>query len=321
MKKILITGGCGFIGSNLCHSLIEKNHFVICVDNLITGFEKNIKDLQKNPNFKLIKHDIIEPLEYEGLIDEIYHLACPASPPKYQEDPIFTLKTNFIGTLNMLELARIKNAKILLTSTSEIYGEPLVSPQIESYRGNVNTTGIRSCYDEGKRVAETLMSDYQGKHGVKIAIARIFNTYGPRMDLSDGRVITNFIQQLLQKKNLTIYGNGSQTRSFCYVDDQVDGLQKLMQSNYQKPVNIGNPETFTILELADVIIKIISDLRVNEEAFKESAKLVYLDLPADDPTNRKPDITLAKDVLEWVPKVELEEGIRKTVEYFQKKID
>lgn len=314
MKKILITGGCGFIGSNLCHSLIKQGHFIICVDNLYTGFEENIKALQKNPNFTFLNHNIIEPLHYEGEIDEIYHLACPASPPKYQKDPIFTLKTNFIGTLNMLNLANEKNAKILFTSTSEIYGEPLLSPQGETYRGNVNTTGIRSCYDEGKRVGETLMSDYEKKYGVRIAIARIFNTYGPRMDLSDGRVITNFIEQVLQEKDLTIYGDGSQTRSFCYIDDQIDGLQKLMQSNYQKPVNIGNPQTFTILELAHIIIEII-----NDNTCKVSPKLVFLDLPSDDPTNRKPDITLAKEILQWEPKVELREGILKTVEYFKKK--
>ena len=314
MKNILITGGCGFIGSNLCHSLIKQGHFIICVDNLYTGFKKNIKDFETNPNFIFFHHDIITPFDYEGEIDEIYHLACPASPPKYQKDPIFTLKTNFIGTLNMLELATAKNAKILFTSTSEIYGEPLLSPQDESYRGNVNTTGVRSCYDEGKRVGETLMSDYEKKYGLKIAIARIFNTYGPRMDLSDGRVITNFIKQVLQEKDLTIYGDGSQTRSFCYIDDQINGLQKLMQSNYQKPVNIGNPQTFTILELARIIIELI-----NDNTFKASSKLVYLDLPSDDPTNRKPDITLAKEILQWEPKIELREGILKTVEYFKKK--
>lgn len=307
MKTILITGGCGFIGSNLCKKLICNNK-IICVDNLNTGFIKNIKDLLSNNNFTFIKHNIIEPLTINENIDEIYHLACPASPPKYQIDPIYTLKTIFIGTMNLLELAKDKNAKILFTSTSEIYGEPLISPQDEKYRGNVNTIGIRSCYDEGKRVGETLMMEYYNKYKVNIRIARIFNTYGPNMDINDGRVITNFINQIMSDKDITVYGLGTQTRSFCYIDDQINGLVKLMDSNYIYPVNIGNPNELQIIDLIYILFNIFNkDIK---------SKIVYKPLPSDDPTQRKPDITLAKEILGWEPKISLNEGLIKTIKYF-----
>jgi len=307
MKTILITGGCGFIGSNLCKKLIINNK-IICVDNLNTGFIKNIKELLSNNNFKYINHNIINPLLIEENIDEIYHLACPASPPKYQNDPIYTLKTIFIGTMNLLELAKEKNAKILYTSTSEIYGEPLISPQNEKYRGNVNTIGIRSCYDEGKRVGETLMIEYFNKYNINIKIARIFNTYGPNMDINDGRVITNFINQIIHNKDITVYGTGTQTRSFCYIDDQINGLVKLMESNYNLPINIGNPHEIKIIDLIYILFDIFNkDIK---------SKIVYKPLPSDDPTQRKPDITLAKKILGWEPKIGLNEGLIKTIKYF-----
>lgn len=306
MKTILITGGCGFIGSHLCKYLIN-NAKVICLDNLLTGSKENINSLLSNSSFQYIEHDIIHPFFIEDSIDEIYHLACPASPPKYQKDPILTMKINFIGTLNMLELAKTKNAKILLTSTSEIYGEPEVSPQKETYRGNVNSIGIRSCYDEGKRLAETLMMEYHRKQNVDIAIARIFNTYGPFMDAFDGRVISNFIRQAISGEMITIYGNGNQTRSFCYIDDQVEGLIKLMASQYVYPVNIGNTKSFSIQEIAMKII----------EKTGTKSKIINLKLPDDDPTNRKPDITLANSILHWSPKVELDEGLDRTIQYFK----
>jgi len=306
MKTILITGGAGFIGSNLCETLLNDNNKIICVDNLFTGSIKNIQHLFDNPNFQFINHDIIDPLEIEGNIDQIYNLACPASPPKYQFDPINTLKVNFLGVLNMLELARTKQAKFLQTSTSEVYGEPEITPQHEEYRGNVNINGIRSCYDEGKRVAETLITEYHNKYNVDTRIVRIFNTYGPKMDKNDGRVVTNFINQALNNEDITLYGNGEQTRSFCYIDDQLNGLIKLMNSNYVHPINIGNPHEITVKDLATLILDLT----------KSNSKIVYKDLPSDDPTNRRPDISKAKTILNWEPKYELEKGILQTIEYF-----
>tara|TARA_Y100000816_G_scaffold103666_1_gene72290 strand:- start:646 stop:1575 length:930 start_codon:yes stop_codon:yes gene_type:complete len=305
MKTILVTGGCGFIGSNLCKYLIKLNNKVICLDNFYTGNINNLGELLRNENFFLIDHDIIEPYITPESIDEIYHLACPASPPKYQKDPIYTSKINFIGTLNILGLAKDKNAKILLSSTSEIYGEPEISPQSENYRGNVNTIGVRSCYDEGKRIAETLMMDSYKMYGVDIRIARIFNTYGPFMDIDDGRVITNFIKQMLSGEDITVYGDGSQTRSFCYIDDQINGLTKLMESDYHYPINIGNPNEMSIKELLNIL----------QEMIKPDSKVIFCDLPQDDPTNRCPDISNAKKILNWEPKIELKEGLKKTIEY------
>ena len=259
-----------------------------------------------NPNFEFINHDIINPLQIDNNIEEIYNLACPASPPKYQQDPINTLKVNFIGVLNLLELAKSKKSRFLQSSTSEIYGEPEISPQHENYRGNVNTVGIRSCYDEGKRVAETLVTEYHNKYNVDVRIVRIFNTYGPKMDKNDGRVVTNFINQALNNEDITLYGNGSQTRSFCYIDDQIDGLMKLMASNYVYPINIGNPHEITVKELSTLILQLTNS----------KSKIVYKDLPSDDPTNRKPDITKAKNILKWEPKYDLEKGIIQTINYF-----
>lgn len=307
MKTVLIAGGCGFIGSNLCIRLLNENNKIICVDNLFSGKIENIKTCMNNENFIFINHNIIEPLYLDDKIDEIYHLACPASPPKYQIDPIYTLKTNFIGTLNLLELAIIKSAKILLASTSEIYGEPQVSPQPESYRGNVNTIGIRSCYDEGKRIAETLFMDYNKKHNIQTRIVRIFNTYGPNMDKYDGRVVTNFISQILNNESITLYGDGSQTRSFQYIDDLLNGIIKLMESDYIYPVNIGNPNEITVKQLASLLIEI-----TNSES-----KFIYKPLPLDDPTNRNPDIRLAKQILNWEPRIELRNGLMKTIQYLQ----
>ena len=306
MKTILITGGAGFIGSNLCEKLLNDNNKIICLDNLFTGNIKNIQHLMNHSNFEFINHDIINPLEINCDIDEIYNLACPASPEKYQIDPINTLKVNFLGVLNLLEVAKNKKAKFLQSSTSEVYGEPEITPQNEEYRGNVNTVGIRSCYDEGKRIAETLITEYHNKHNVDVRIVRIFNTYGPKMDKKDGRVVTNFINQALNNENITLYGNGEQTRSFCYIDDQIDGLIKLMDSNYILPINIGNPHEITVKELADIILKLTNS----------KSKIVYKNLPSDDPTNRKPDITKAKNILKWSPKYDLENGIIKTIEYF-----
>ena len=306
--KILITGGTGFIGSNLTKYLLNQNHIVYVLDNNFTGNLNNIKDCVNNKNFFYIYHDVTNPIPYiNDDIHQIYHLACPASPPKYQGDPIYTSKVCYIGTLNVLEFAKKKNARVLLTSTSEVYGEPQISPQVETYRGNVNTIGIRSCYDEGKRIAETLMMDFHRKYNVNIRIARIFNTYGPYMDKTDGRVISNFINQALKNKDITIYGDGSQTRSFCYITDQINGLVKLMNSNYCEPINIGNPNELTIKEVASKII----------ELTKSKSKLIYLPLPKDDPTNRKPDITLANEILEWEPCINLNNGLIKTIEYFK----
>lgn len=310
-KTILVTGGAGFIGSNMCERLLASNNKVICVDNLYTGSMNNINHLLSNEQFQFIHHDIIEPLILECDIDQIYNFACPASPPKYQKDPIYTLKVNFQGVLNMLELARVKKATILQSSTSEIYGEPEISPQPESYRGNVNTIGIRSCYDEGKRVAETLMMDYHAKYGVDTRIVRIFNTYGPKMDNNDGRVVSNFINQALEGQDITLYGDGEQTRSFCYIEDQLDGLIKLMNSNYVYPVNIGNTGELSMKDLANIIIQLT----------KSESKIIYKPLPSDDPTNRKPDISRAKEILQWEPTYNLEDGLSKTIHYFSALIE
>ena len=307
MKTILIAGGCGFIGSNLCIRLLNENNKIICIDNLFSGKIENIKTCMSNDNFSFINHNIIEPLHIDNEIDEIYHLACPASPPKYQIDPVYTLKTNFIGTMNLLELARIKSAKILLASTSEIYGEPQVSPQPETYRGNVNTIGIRSCYDEGKRIAETLFMDYHNQYNVQTRIVRIFNTYGPNMDKYDGRVVTNFISQILNNESITLYGDGSQTRSFQYIDDLLDGIIKLMDSEYVYPINIGNPNEITVKQLASILIELTGS----------ESNFTYKPLPLDDPTNRNPDIQLAKKILNWEPRVELRTGLIKTIQYLQ----
>lgn len=317
-KTILITGGTGFIGSNLCKKLIQdEQNSIICVDNNYTGSLDNLKELLDNSRFKFIEHDIIEPLEVNEKIDEIYNLACPASPPAYQgEKAIFTTKTCVFGALNMLELAKKNNAKILQASTSEVYGEPQVHPQVETYRGNVNPIGIRACYDEGKRCAESLFFDYNRLYDVKIKVIRIFNTYGPYMDPNDGRVVSNFICQALRGEDLTIYGDGSQTRSFCYVDDLIDVIIKMMASEdeFLGPVNTGNPGEFTIKELAELVIE-----KINKRDNK-NLKVVYKPLPADDPTQRKPNITLAKTKLDWEPKIKLNEGLDKTIEYFANKI-
>lgn len=310
MKTVLVTGGCGFLGSNMCNRLVKEGHLVICLDNLYTGYKHNISDLFEYSNFHFINHDIITPFDdklNKYQIDEIYNFACPASPPKYQQDSVYTLKVNFQGVLNLLELAKKNNAKILQTSTSEIYGEPERTPQSEDYRGNVNTVGIRSCYDEGKRVAETLMMDYHKQHNVDTRIVRIFNTYGPNMDKDDGRVVSNFINQCIENKDITLYGDGKQTRSFCYVDDQIEGLIRLMQSEYVYPMNIGNPNEITVTELANKIIKLTGSL----------SKIVYMPLPQDDPTNRRPDIRKANEVLNWKPLCDLEDGLKKTILYFK----
>lgn len=302
---ILVTGGTGFIGSILCTKLVELGNYVICLDNNYTGSMKNIQKLLKNSNFEFIRHDITKPILLE--VDQIYHLACPASPTHYQFNAIKTIKTNILGTLNTLGIAKRVKARILLTSTSEVYGNPKVSPQHEEYWGNVNPIGIRSCYDEGKRVAETLMFEYNRQNNVDIRIARIFNTYGPNMNPQDGRVVSNFIIQALNNKDITIYGDGLQTRSFCYVNDTVDGLIKLMNQDYKGPVNIGNPNEITIKILAEKVINLTCS----------DSKLINLELPKDDPTNRKPDITKAKRYLNWKPKVDLNEGLKRTIEYFR----
>jgi UDP-glucuronate decarboxylase len=308
MKTILVTGGTGFIGSHLCERLLNQGHRVLCLDNNFSGCLENIQHLRDHPNFEFIRHDVVEPIRLE--VQEIFHLACPASPKDYQLNPIKTIKTNVLGTLNMLGLAKRVKAKILLTSTSEVYGDPTVSPQSETYWGNVNPVGIRSCYDEGKRVAETLMMEYHNHCGVQTRIARIFNTYGPRLHENDGRVISNFIVQALKNEPITIYGDGSQTRSFCYVDDQVNGLLALMNSDYSLPVNIGNPHEIRILEIAQRIL----------HRTQSSSTLTHKPLPSDDPTQRCPDITLARNLLNWEPVIDLEEGLRRTIDYFQKRI-
>lgn len=311
MKRILVTGGAGFIGSNLCKTLLQANsaHEVICLDNFFTGSKQNIEKLLNNEKFTLLEHDIIEPLPADFKVDEIYNLACPASPLYYQKDPVYTTKTSVFGIINMLELAKRCDAKLLQASTSEVYGEPEVHPQMENYRGNVNPIGIRSCYDEGKRCAESLLFDYHRLYGLKIKVIRIFNTYGPHMAPCDGRVISNFIMQALQGKDITIYGDGSQTRSFCYVDDLLNGMLKMMASDdaFIGPVNLGNPEEISMLELADKVIK-ISD---------SPSQLIFADLPLDDPARRRPVIELAQKKIKWEPTIMLEEGLRRTISYFR----
>lgn len=306
--KILVTGGAGFLGSHLCEKLIESGNEVLCVDNLFTGSKENIKDLLTNPNFEFMRHDVTFPLYVE--VDQIYNLACPASPKHYQSDPVQTTKTSVIGAINMLGLAKRTGARILQASTSEIYGDPEVHPQTEDYWGKVNPIGIRSCYDEGKRCAETLFFDYHRQHAVEIKVMRIFNTYGPRMDKNDGRVVSNFIVQALQGSDITIYGDGNQTRSFCYVDDLITGMILLMNSpaDVIGPINIGNPIEFSMSELLNEVLSLT----------KSNSKIVNLPLPEDDPRQRQPEITQAKVILNWEPRVELTEGLAKTIEYFEK---
>ena len=304
-KTNLITGGAGFLGSHLTEYLLNKNEEVICLDNLFTGNKNNLKKWANNPNFEFIRHDITEPIYLE--VEKIWHLACPASPIHYQHNPIKTAKTSFLGTYNMLGLAKRLNAKILFTSTSEIYGDPEIHPQPENYRGNVNPIGIRSCYDEGKRIAETLCFDYKRQHNLDVKVARIFNTYGPRMVPNDGRVISNFICQALRNEDLTIYGEGDQTRSFCFVTDLIDGLVRLMNSDISGPVNIGNPEELKIIDVAKIINKKIPN----------SQNIIFKNLPLDDPLQRKPCIELATKKLGWEPKVSLEEGLDITINFFK----
>lgn len=306
MKRILVSGGAGFLGSHLCDKLLAEGHEVLCVDNFFTGSRRNIYHLLDNKRFELLRHDVTHPLYVE--VDEIYNLACPASPIHYQFDPVQTTKTSVIGAMNMLGLAKRLKIKVLQASTSEIYGDPEVHPQPESYRGNVNTLGPRACYDEGKRCAETLFFDYHRQHGVAIKVMRIFNTYGPRMHPNDGRVVSNFIVQALKGQDITIYGDGKQTRSFCYVDDNIEGMYKLMNSRdgFTGPVNIGNPGEFTMLELAQLVIELTNS----------KSKLVFMPLPQDDPLQRKPVIDLAKKELDWEPKIPLREGLVKTISYF-----
>jgi UDP-glucuronate decarboxylase len=307
-KRILVTGGAGFIGSHLCDRLLQQGHEVLCLDNFYTGSKDNVLHLLDHPYFELIRHDIIEPLLVE--VDQIYNMACPASPGFYQANPVKTVKTNVMGTINMLGLAKRTKARILQASTSEVYGDPKVHPQTEAYWGHVNPIGIRSCYDEGKRVAETLCMDYHRQNGVDVKIIRIFNTYGPRMAENDGRVVSNFIVQALKGEPITIYGDGTQTRSFCYVDDLVEGIIRMMNvspDDFAGPVNLGNPGEFTMLELAELVLKITGSKSVIE----------HRPLPPDDPTQRRPDISLAKEKLEgWEPKIPLAEGLKKTIEYF-----
>lgn len=305
-KTILITGGTGFIGSHLCEELLNQGNKIICLDNFFTGSKNNIKHLIENSNFKLVKHDVEKPYFFK--VDQIYNLACPAAPIWYQKDPVKTVRTNVLGAINALELAKKLGCQVLQTSTSEIYGNPEIHPQTEDYWGNVNPIGKRACYDEGKRCAETLFFDYNREYGIDIKVVRIFNTYGPRLAVNDGRVISNFIIQALLGKNITIYGKGDQTRSFCYVDDMINGLITMMNNGeFTGPVNLGNPLEFTIKELADQIINLV-DLK---------SKIVYEDLPINDPIRRKPDIRLAKKKLNWHPKISLENGLKKTIEYFK----
>ena len=307
-KRILITGGAGFLGSHLCEKLLLDGHSIICIDNFFTGDKKNVLHLIDDPNFELVRHDITFPLYLE--IDEIYNLACPASPIHYQHDPVQTTKTSVHGAINMLGLAKRTGAKIFQASTSEVYGDPEIHPQKESYWGMVNPIGLRSCYDEGKRCAETLFFDYHRQYDLKIKVSRIFNTYGPRMHPDDGRVVSNFIVQALQGDDITIYGDGSQTRSFCFVDDLIEGFLLFMNSedDFTGPVNLGNPNEFTILELAEKVISLT----------KSNSKLIFRPLPEDDPKQRQPDISLAKDKLDWKIKTELDEGLKHTINYFEK---
>jgi len=309
-KKILVTGGAGFLGSHLCDRLIQAGHDVLCVDNFFTGSKENVSHLMSHPRFELMRHDVTFPLYVE--VDEIYNLACPASPIHYQHDPVQTTKTSVHGAINMLGLAKRVRAKILQASTSEIYGDPEVHPQPEGYWGKVNPIGIRSCYDEGKRCAETLFFDYWRQHQLQIKVVRIFNTYGPRMHPNDGRVVSNFIVQALKGEDITIYGDGQQTRSFCFVDDLIEAMLRMMgtASDVTGPVNIGNPSEFTMLELAEAVIRLT----------KSKSKLVFLPLPQDDPKQRRPDISLAKVALSWSPEVDLEAGLEKTIGYFRNKV-
>jgi UDP-glucuronate decarboxylase len=309
MKTILVTGGAGFIGSHLCEFLLKQGHYVICLDNFFTGSKENIKHLLDFDNFEVIRHDIIDPIKLE--VEEIYNLACPASPVHYQYNAIKTLKTSILGTMNMLGLAKRVKARILQASTSEVYGDPQIHPQPESYRGNVNPIGPRACYDEGKRAAETLCFDYHRQHNVDIRVVRIFNTYGPNMQINDGRVVSNFIVQALKNEDITVYGDGKQTRSFCYVSDLVRGMVDFMnQDQSLGPINLGNDGEFTILELAEKIIKLTNS----------KSKIVFKPLPEDDPLQRKPDLTLARKVIQYEPTIPLEEGLIKTIEYFRKRL-
>ncbi len=310
MKTILITGGAGFLGSFLCEALLMEGNKIICVDNLHTGKEENIHELKKQNSFKFINHDITNELYLSEDIDEVYNLACPASPIHYQENPIKTIKTNVLGSINMLGLAKLKKAKILQASTSEVYGDPEESPQREDYLGSVNTIGLRSCYDEGKRCAESLFFDYHREHKINIKIARIFNTYGPRMNKNDGRVVSNFVTQALENKDITLYGDGAQTRSFCYYSDLIDGLIKLMNSknDVTGPINLGNPIEISIKSLSEIILSLIPESK---------SKVIFKNLPMDDPKQRKPDITKAENYLDWKPKVELTSGLIKTINYFK----
>jgi UDP-glucuronate decarboxylase len=310
--RILITGGAGFLGSNQCERLLAAGHRGICLDNLLPGRLENIAHLRRHPDFAFVKHDVIVPFEIDGCIERIYNLACPASPPKYQLDPIHTFQTSVIGAMNVLTLARRKGARILQASTSEVYGAPEITPQPESYRGQVNTFGPRACYDEGKRAAETLFHDHYHAYGTDIRIMRIFNTYGPRMDPNDGRVVSNFVMQALQGVPITLYGAGEQTRSLCYVDDLLEGMQALMESDKigAAPVNLGNPVEFSVAQIAQVICEMTGS----------KSKLVHCDLPVDDPRQRRPDITRAQSLLHWQPKVDLRAGLVPTIAYFQSQI-
>jgi UDP-glucuronate decarboxylase len=307
--RILVTGGAGFLGSHLCDRLLHDGHEVVCLDNLFTGQKRNIAHLLTNPNFEFVRHDVIDPFKFE--VEQIYNLACPASPPHYQYNPIKTIKTSVMGAINCLGLAKRVRARVFQASTSEVYGDPHVHPQPESYWGNVNPIGKRSCYDEGKRCAETLFFDYHRENKVDIRVVRIFNTYGPRMHPNDGRVVSNFIVQALRGDDLTIYGDGTQTRSFCYVDDLIEGFLRLMaQTETVGPMNIGNPGEFTMLQLAELTLKLVGG----------KSKIVHKPLPADDPKQRRPDITLARRVLKWEPQVPLEEGLKRTIEYFRTRL-
>ncbi|KAL6051642.1 UDP-glucuronate decarboxylase [Balamuthia mandrillaris] len=314
-KTILVTGGAGFIGSHLCARLVKEGNNVVCLDNFFTGRRENLEELLSKDNFTIVEHDVEKPyLPSDYKFDQIYHLACPASPPHYQLDSIQTARTCFLGSLNLLELAKRDGARILLASTSEVYGDPTPEnhPQVESYRGNVNCTGPRACYDEGKRISETLFFDYQRQHNVNICVVRIFNTYGPNMRADDGRVVSNFIVQALKGNDLTVYGDGSQTRSFAYVTDTMDGLYRLMNSpKHVGPFNIGNPLEFTVKELAERVIQVVNP----------SVKVCYKELPVDDPTRRKPDITAAKEALGWEPRVGIEDGLKQTIEYFAGQVE
>lgn len=308
MKRVMVTGGSGFLGSHLCERLLDAGNEVLCVDNFFTGSKRNVAHLMSNPYFELMRHDVTFPLYVE--VDEIFNLACPASPVHYQFDPVQTTKTSVHGAINMLGLAKRTNAKIFQASTSEVYGDPEVHPQPESYWGKVNPIGIRSCYDEGKRCAETLFFDYHRQHNLRIKVARIFNTYGPRMHPNDGRVVSNFIVQALRGEDITIYGEGQQTRSFCYVDDLIEGFLRLMNTSddITGPINLGNPGEFTIRQLAERVLELVGS----------SSRLIFQPLPQDDPQQRQPDITLAKALLDWEPKVMLDEGLQKTIAYFDK---